>query len=303
MLNPMVAYAGGQLDRASARRVDPQWIDETRRHPDSRVVPLWQDKCLVADQTPIIQPTGDAQALLAAPWVFLGLDGDAGVFAADLSAFDESDALRLTSASGALDVRHLVGTLDHATSATIAYARGLLLWHRDQQFCGRCGSPTESSTGGQLRICHDDSCGRLLFPRIEPAVITLVEAPSGPARCLLGRSHGADDDSFCTLAGFVEIGESFEDAVRREVLEEAGVEVGTVTYQASQPWPFPSGLMVGFRSRAVSEEISVDGEELVEARWFTRDELRERAADPHRPLFRNDSIERLLLESWLHETD
>lgn len=303
MSDPVVSYAGGRLDRAAAHRVDPLWLDDTRRHPDSRVVPMWHDKCLVAGSDPIIAPTVDAQALLAAPWVFLGLDGAGGVFAADLSAFDESDALRLTGASGALDVRHLVGSLTGPTSSIIAHARGLLYWHRNQHFCGRCGSATESSASGQVRTCTGETCGRLLFPRIEPAVIALVESPTDPARCLLGRANGADEDSFCTLAGFVEMGESLEDAVRREVAEEAGVQVGSVTYQASQPWPFPSGLMVGFRARALTEEIMVDGDELVEARWFTKDELREQAADPLHPLFKDDSIERVLLETWLDEAD
>lgn len=302
MAEPAVSYAASRLDRASAHRVDPQWVDETRRHPASRVVPLWQDKCLVAGHDPIIQPTTDAQALLAAPWVFLGLDGEAGVFAADLSAFDESDALRLTGASGALDVRHLVGSLSAPTSSIIAHARGLLHWHRDQLFCGRCGSATESSASGQLRTCTDDNCGRLLFPRIEPAVIALIEAPDGPPRCLLGRPQGADEESFCLLAGFVEIGESLEEAVRREVAEEAGVTIGAVSYQASQPWPFPSGLMVGFRARALSEDIRVDGDELVEAHWFGKDELRERIADPLHPLFKDDSIEQVLLQTWLDES-
>jgi NAD+ diphosphatase len=138
------------------------------------------------------------------------------------------------------------------------------------------------------------------FPRIEPAVIMLVESARSPRRCLLARHKGSAPGSYSTLAGFVEIGESLEDAVRREVAEEAGVPIGQVTYVASQAWPFPAGLMVGFRARAEDDFVSVDGEELMEARWFTGAELAERVAAGY-PLGREDSIDRHLLCSWLAE--
>jgi NAD+ diphosphatase len=122
--------------------------------------------------------------------------------------------------------------------------------------------------------------------------------PGQPDRCLLARDRKSAAGSFATLAGFVETGESLEEAVRREVAEEAGVKVGAVTYQGSQPWPFPSGIMIGFRAQALSEEITVDGDELVEAGWFTRAELSDELARPHR---KPDSIESYLIQSWLHE--
>lgn len=128
----------------------------------------------------------------------------------------------------------------------------------------------------------------------------LVEAPGPPARCLLARHGGAPEGAFSTLAGFVEVGESLEDAVRREMAEEAGVTVAGLSYQGSQAWPFPAGLMVGFRAVAAAEEIRVDGVELLEARWFTRDELRERMATG-RPLGRVDAIDHRLLHDWLAE--
>jgi NAD+ diphosphatase len=139
-----------------------------------------------------------------------------------------------------------------------------------------------------------------LFPRIEPAVIVLVEAPDPPRRCLLARHSGAGPDSFALLAGFVEIGESLEDAVRREVAEEAGVTLTTVTYQASQAWPFPAGLMIGFSARATSDFTAVDGDELIEARWCTGAELRARRR-ARGSLDNVDSIGNFLLESWLDE--
>src|SRR6266702_1142247 len=151
--------------------------------------------------------------------------------------------------------------------------------------------------GGNFRTCQNEACARLHFPRVEPAVIMLVEKQG---RCLLARHKGSAAGSYSTLAGFVGVCESLEDAVRREVAEETGVPVGTVTYMASQGWPFPSGVMIGFRATALAETVHVDGEEVVEARWFTRAELAEHAAAAGR-LGREDSIDRYLLRSWLEE--
>jgi NAD+ diphosphatase len=176
----------------------------------------------------------------------------------------------------------------------------LLHWHRQQRYCGTCGAVAVAGGGGHVRTCSGAECGRLLFPRIEPAIIVLVEAPGSPERCLLARHAGAAEDSYSTLAGFVEVGESLEDAVRREMAEEAGITVADVTYQGSQAWPFPAGLMVGFRATATSDEVRVDGVELLEARWFTREDLRERVAAGRR-LGRVDSIDHRLLNDWLAE--
>jgi NAD+ diphosphatase len=152
-----------------------------------------------------------------------------------------------------------------------------------------------------VRRCSGEGCGRLLFPRIEPAVIVLVESAGTPPACLLARHAGAADWAYATLAGFVEIGECLEDAVRREVAEESGVQVGAVSYQASQAWPFPAGLMVGFRAAAVTDAITVDRAEVEEARWFTRGELAEHLS--RCPPDTGDSIESFLVGTWLREGD
>ncbi|MEU1686200.1 NAD(+) diphosphatase [Micromonospora sp. NPDC005707] len=296
-----LAYGGGWLDRASALRADPGWVAARLTDPESALLPLWRDRCLVsADRVPVRRSVAEAAGLVAAAdeTVFLGLDAGRAVFAVDVSGWGEAEACELAGAAGAVDVRALVGGLAPAEAAVQAYAKGLLHWHRDQRFCGGCGAATVAGDGGHTRSCTGPGCGRLLFPRIEPAVIVLVEAPGEPERCLLARHRGAAEDSWSTLAGFVEVGESLEDAVRRELAEEAGVAVVDVAYQGSQAWPFPAGLMVGFRATAASTEVRVDGEELVDARWFTRAELRERVA-AGRPLGRIDSIDHHLLRSWL----
>lgn len=297
-------YTGLTLGRASGRRSDPEWISRLLAEVGTRVIPMWRDHCLVRGDTPLTLPLGQAGEVLAAAGdlVLLGLDGTAAVFAADLSGLDEPAAVKLAGASAAVDVRSLVPAITPAEAGVIAYARGILHWNRNQRFCGTCGAPSEPRDGGHLRACR--GCGRLLFPRIEPAVIVLVELPGTPRRCLLGRHQGAAPDRFSTLAGFVEIGECLEDAVRREVAEEAGVALGAVTYRGSQAWPFPAGLMIGFRAEAVCDEVGVDGMELLEARWFTAGELRARISQGRTGgPYRLDSIGKHLIEDWLADQD
>jgi NAD+ diphosphatase len=296
-------YAGSTLDRAADRRAAISWPAVLADDPATRLVPLWRDHCLVRDGAPLSVSGAAAEtlrhALLAEP-VLLGLDDGTAVFAVDLSDLPDNRAVALAGADGHADVRSLVPSIDRAQAGLVAYARGLLYWHRNQQFCGTCGGATAVRQAGHLRVCQ--SCERLLFPRIEPAVITLVELPGRPGRCLLGRPPGAD--RFSTLAGFVEVGENLEDAVRREVAEEAGVAVGEVVYQGSQAWPFPAGLMAGFRATALDDRISTDGNEMAEARWFTAGDLRDRAAQwPAGGPYRVDSIGKVLVQTWLAEQE
>jgi NAD+ diphosphatase len=301
-----LAYNGLALDRAPGLRGDPAWIQAVLARPASRVIPFWRDGCLVRNlpgPEPVVLETPAAAAVLehAGLCAFLGLDGEAGVFAADLSGLDQTEAVALAGATGVLDVRRMVASLDAALASTLALARGLLRWNREQRFCGACGHRAESECGGVQRRCTGERCGRLLFPRIEPAVIALVESPGEPRKCLLARHARSVTGAYATLAGFVEIGESLEDAVRREVTEETGVRIGEVWYQASQAWPFPAGLMVGFRARAVTEAITVDRSELAEARWFSRAELADYLS--RGPAGTGDSIEAFLTGSWLIEGD
>ncbi|MET9465106.1 NAD(+) diphosphatase [Streptomyces sp. NPDC006544] len=311
------AYVRVALDRAGGHREDPAWVAATMASPDADFVPLWNGRCLLdaATGAPLRLRGAAAAATVAAAGqlVLLGTDGrpgdgngpggpearPRGVFAADLSDLGEQEALGLAGAAATADVRDLFAGLTAADAALLACARGLLHWHRRQRYCGVCGSATASAHGGHVRLCGSADCGVQHFPRIEPAVIVLVQAPGDPARCLLARHRGAPENSFSLLAGFAEIGESLEGAVEREIFEEAGLPVVPLSYEGSQGWPFPAGLMVGFRARATSEVIRVDRRELLDARWFTRDELRARLADGH-SLGPADSLGHRMLHDWLY---
>ncbi|TCO60938.1 NAD(+) diphosphatase [Actinocrispum wychmicini] len=259
-----LTYNGLALDRVPHLRADSAWVDRQLARPDARVIPFCRDRIL------------DTRAEPTDTTVFLGLDGDTPVFATELPE----------PAGEARDLRAVVTTLDPAEAATFAYARGMLHWTRHQQFCGTCGSPTTARDGGHVRACRH--CDKLHFPRVEPAVIVLV---TWQDTCLLARHHNAT--GYSTLAGFVEPGESLEETVHREIREEAGVTLAAVRYQASQTWPFPAGLMIGYHATAATPDIHVDGRELDDARWFTPDEVRAM------PQSRTDSIEHFLVSHWL----
>ena len=170
-------------------------------------------------------------------------------------------------------------------------------WHGRHLHCGICGYATESRSGGHVRVCTNAGCSASHFPRTDPAVIMLVSR--GDA-CLMGHNKRFPQKLYSALAGFVEPGESLEEAVAREVMEETGVEVANVRYHSSQPWPFPASIMLGFHADAVSEEITVDNDELKDARWFSRDDVRNFEA-LGLMLPRPDSIARQLVEHWLKQ--
>lgn len=301
-----ISYTGSPLDRMDARRDDTDWVAALRIDPQSRVLPVWRDRNLIqANTAPTIGTLSGAtgQAILdtAEQVVLLGLDGDIAYFAADISALDEQKIDGLAAGAAFTDLRQIAATLARQDGSILAHARGMLHWHRQHRFCGICGSPTQSSDAGHMRRCTNAACGQPHFPRTDPAVIMLVTRP-GPdgGSCLLGHKASFLPGMYSTLAGFVEPGESLEEAVAREVMEEAGIAVTDVRYRASQPWPFPASIMLGYRATATTEAITVDPEELDDAYWFTRSDIA-RLSDTGRRLPRADSIAFWLIQEWLEE--
>jgi NAD+ diphosphatase len=246
--------------------------------------------CLPIDH-PEIAPTSEWEP------IFLGLEGGAAIFALGLpSRMDEAPPL--LECGEFRDLHRIGGLLRQADGALLAYARAMVVWHARHRFCGSCGHATETAEGGHLRRCRNELCGEEHYPRTDPAVIVLV---SDGDRCLLGRKKGWPPAVHSTIAGFVEPGESLREAVEREVLEETGIEVGGVEFHSSQPWPFPSSLMLGFTARRVGGELRVDEDELEDARWFERGAIKELIESGELRLPSRVSIARRLIEDWLLE--
>ena len=295
-------YTGNRLDRVSARREDAAWVDAALADPASLFVPVWRARNLlrgVAEGRPeavLVDAGATAElGLTVGGWALLGID-DAGraVFAADLSAVEDPAELLAAEIGSFTDLRAVAGLLAGPEAALLAHARALMHWRGRHGFCGVCGGVCEPVSAGHVMRCT--GCGASHFPRTDPAVIMLV---TDGERALLGHSQRFPNATmYSTLAGFVEPGESLEEAVAREVLEEAGIRVGRVRYHSSQPWPFPSSIMLGFYAEALSHAITIDPEELSDARWFTRAELRDHAARGF-TLPRADSIARRLIEDWI----
>ena len=263
-------FAGAFVDRIGERRKDPDWLAEALANPSARFVPVWGDRCLVGDDPPaaiLLDRGGIEEFLSDEDAIFLGLFRDQPAFAVSIDA-------KLDAPFGELgefkDLRFLGTVLPPDEANLCAHARALSIWHEAAHYCPRCGSASQPEAGGNTRRCSNPDCSQVQFPRTDPAIIVLVASGE---RCLLGRQSSWPEGRYSTIAGFVEPGESLEDAVRREVYEETNIRVGDVRYHSSQPWPFPSSLMLGFMAEAVSERINLNDGELEDARWFTRKEL------------------------------
>jgi NAD+ diphosphatase len=298
---PPNVFAAGGFDRASGLRRDAAWMEDRLRDADSRFAPVWRLKNLfdTGGGAPRVRWLSAAQAaplVRAGTAVFLGMHGGAAHFAVEVANDDPADAAGLPGEGEFQELRRHSTVLDPGEASMLALARGMMHWHARHRFCGVCGEPTEPRDAGHVRACTAPACGALHFPRTDPAVIVLVEHEG---RALLGRQAQWEAGRFSTLAGFVEPGESLEDAVAREVEEEAGVTLASVRYHSSQPWPFPASLMVGFTARAASPQITVDGDEMEEARWFSRDEFRAGLAAGTLRLGPPDSISYRLITEWL----
>jgi NAD+ diphosphatase len=306
MLHP--TFAGGAIDRATHLR---GMADALSRDPAARTLPVWRAKPLIdwSSGAPTLgwlrmdaDPLRDARD---AP-VFLGVDGGPR-FALDVSHLEGPDSqpgfadpvtLDLTPDLRFMELRGVMADLPHEQAGDAATAKGVLEWHRTHPRCARCGAATAMEDGGWRRGC--DACGAKHFPRTDPVVIMLVEHAG---RVLLGRQAAWPEGMYSLLAGFMEPGETIEDAVRRETFEESGVRVGAVSYVTSQPWPFPSSLMIGCRAQALSDAIALNDAELQDALWADRTEVASSlAGGPARfKAGRRGAVARSMLEMWAAE--
>lgn len=257
-----LAFCGAPLDRADHLRRDAQAVEALRLLPTARFLILHDLKPLLAAGGAALYWARRSEAPEGL-MLFLGLDADgAPRFAVDGTPYDDL-------AAEETDARRAAALLPPAESAIVAQARSMLDWHRRHRFCAACGAPTSLSRAGYSRQC--EACAVEHFPRVDPVVIMLAEHRG---RVLVGRGVNFPGNFYSALAGFVEPGESLEEAVARELHEEAGISVRNVRMIASQPWPFPSSLMIGAHAEALSDELLLDATEIEDARWVSREEVR-----------------------------
>jgi len=305
-----ILYSGLALDRSHHLRRDAD-LAGLSMHPSARFAPYWQGLQLVAGAPPAAVWLGHDRigALIdptRAPCLLLGQDANGPLLALDISTLPGGeDGPRLGAKHQELGqwvtLRAVGGRLPPSDAALLAYARGMLIWRERTRFCSACGAPLAIADAGHSAKCTNAACAALHYPRTDPAIIMLVTDTQG--RALLGRQPGWAPGMYSCLAGFVEPGETLEEAVAREVWEEAGVRVVSATYVANQPWPFPSSLMVGFTALAEGGDPRPDHHEIEDVRWFSRDQVAafgERDAPGPAGLFlpSRDSISRALIEQW-----
>jgi NAD+ diphosphatase len=286
-------FAGPYLDRAAHLRHDPDWFARALADERSRVVPVWNSRNFLG---PGAEPRAAFVDLESIPVERRGTDdlillGQAGGSNFFVYEFDGIEPPQLTEGGRFEDLRHVASLLPPEEAGILGYARALIAWRRRNRFCGTCGTPTVPTKSGHVLVCTNPACRHEQFPRLDPAIIVLVS--DGP-RALLGRQASWPVGRYSTIAGFVEPGESLEDAVAREVLEETGVVVDRIEYHSSQPWPFPCSLMLGFTARAVTDQVHRRDEELEDARWFTRPDIA--SGTPMLPP--TTSISFRLIEHW-----
>lgn len=307
-----VTFAGSFLDRADRLRGDATALARLLASPDTRVSPFWRGKPLfdLTEEGPRLAwlpATDDLVTACPEPVVFMGLDVD-GVahFAIDVSflappesrpaEFVDQATLDLSETRKFIDLRAIMAEIDHRDAGIAAAGKGIFEWRLTHGFCANCGGRNRVSHGGWR--CECDACGRQHFPRTDPVVIMLVLDGD---RVLLGRQSGWPDRMYSLLAGFMEPGESIEEAVRREVVEEAGILVGAVGYVTSQPWPFPASLMIGCVAQARTAEIRLDPHELEDAIWASRSEIADALAGLHPRIApaRKGAVAQVMLRAWV----
>ncbi|WP_341366644.1 NAD(+) diphosphatase [Yoonia sp. BS5-3] len=308
-----VTFGGSGLDRAALLRAD---MPAVQADPATRVVLLWRGKPMI-DADALVRVSLDHPVLADArdDMILLGRDAGLPVLAADMSDWEpeevDPDVLdsfldkseqqhpAMADAGAFAELRSVMTRLSPRDAELAATAKAVFGWHETHQFCARCGAKTDMTMGGWQRDCA--ACKAHHFPRTDPVVIMLITHGNA---VLVGRSPAWPEGMYSLLAGFVEPGETIEAAVRREVFEESGIEVGEVTYLASQPWPFPASLMFGCAGVATSTEITIDPDEIEDARWVSREDMAQIFAGEHPEIVpaRKGAIAHFLLQNWLADT-
>ncbi|WP_147383175.1 NAD(+) diphosphatase [Pontibacter oryzae] len=292
-------FSHNPLNRYADLRPDAAYMDQLWKHKKARVL-------VVNNNLNLLLPTQDEAAILSAVEaealadhaqvrVYLGSEGKVPYFAL---GFSELSPVLVPEPYTFHDLRQTALHLPKEQSALLAYARGIVHWNICHAFCPDCGGPTHSTYAGHVRQCSHEACQKQHFPRTDTAVIVLIS--EGDA-CLLGRQQVWQPGMYAVIAGFLEPGETLEQAVAREAMEETGVSLRSITYHSSQPWPFPSSIMVGFRAVAANRYIKVDNQELEDARWFTRAQIKSGLEQGTLRMPPQFSISYRLISDWFNE--
>ena len=295
-------FTSVRLDRLVEYRENREWVAAAQNSDAARFVPLWHSRSLLAasdeGQIAVYLKPGELDHLdaIQSP-TLLGTDGKRYFFAVSINDIQREEVLARHPEAKFIDLRRASVDMDAKHAGVLAYAKALHYWQHRHIFCGVCGSPNRLQSSGHKLVCSNEECARQSFPRIDPAIIVLITHKNA---CLLGRNANWRPKHFSTLAGFVEPGESLEDAVVREVYEEAQIRLNKIRYVSSQPWPFPASSMCGFYAEAESRDCAV-GDELEEVRWYTVDELDAAVMEDTVRLSPPVSIAFRLLADWYHK--
>ena len=292
-------FTAVRLNREVELRDDAQWVTRTLTNPDTRLVPLWRSRSLLErnDDGTIavyLSPNQLTDPDRIQPPTLLGNDGEREYFVVSVTDSQKDTILEQFPKARFADLRRASIYMAAKHAGILAYARALHYWQHRHAFCGVCGNPNLLRSAGHRMICSNEECSRESFPRIDPAIIVLV---TNKDACLLGRNAKWPPKQFSTLAGFVEPGESLEDAVVREVFEEVQVQLQDIRYVSSQPWPFPASAMCGFYAEAIDRSYGAS-DEVEEARWFTVESLTKAVANDEIRLSPPVSIAFRLLADW-----
>jgi NAD+ diphosphatase len=301
-LQAAIKLTQNSLNKLGHQRANTEYISQMFEQPSSRFVLFSSDgfaceheQVMLLDKNQLIT-MGFAQYLEDhSQWRYIGqyeLAEQQAIFSLEMSSETIIQQLQW------LKLRELGLIHDNLLGNLLATAQGLHLWHKSHQYCHQCGSQTESIHAGHARECLADDCQSQMFPRIDPAMIVLVTYQE---QCLIARAHSWPEKRFSCLAGFVETGESIEAAVHREVFEEVGLTLSSVDYQASQPWPFPRSLMLGFYAEAEHQQLAFHDDEIAEAKWFTAKQMQQAVVEQQLLLSNELSISHHLIHHWYQQ--
>jgi NAD+ diphosphatase len=290
-------FISNNLERYSENRKNPGWLREKLYSAETRFIPFYNLKSpFGAGLSPFyLNGAGDLPEKLVNGSIFLGVLNGKTYFAVDVTSSYDNLKEFINGDAEFKGLRETASLINADEASLLSFARSMIYWHSTHMYCGLCGSKTESADAGHRRICSNKDCGTEHFPRTDPAIIVLVVRGK---RCLLARQERWAPKQYATIAGFVEPGETLEQAVQREVMEESGIKLKEINYHSSQPWPFPGAIMLGFHAEAESEDIILHDHELEDAMWISREEIASRLRAQSLRLSPRFSISYRLIEDW-----